>query len=70
MCVLKTLYVSIKTEFFKHFFVFFSKPEKLSYEVLNGHRRYINKKDINGQKKRQQEEHRCFTRKKQQMKNE
>ena len=39
--MLKTRYVSIKTEFLKHFFVFFSKPEKLSYEVLNGHRRYM-----------------------------
>ena len=41
MHVLKTWYVSIKTEFLKQFFVFFSKPEKLSYEVLNGHQRYV-----------------------------
>ena len=41
MHVLKTWHVSIKTEFLKQFLVFFSKPEKLSYEVLNGHRRYV-----------------------------
>ena len=42
MHVLKTWHISIKTEFFIFFYlcVFFSKPEKLSYEVLNGHRRY------------------------------
>ena len=35
--VLKTWYVSVNTEFLKQF----SKPEKPSYEVLNGQRRYV-----------------------------